>query len=55
MQESMLYATSNCQVNKTKHLEWLEKAYDRQSSRYNYSFDRLCRGCGGGGGIDFAL
>ena len=44
----MLYATSNYQVNKAKHLEWLEKAYNSQSSHYNYIFYLLCRGCGGG-------
>ena len=52
MQESMLYATSNCQVNKTKHLEWLEKAYDSQSSRYNI---HLIDSAEAAGGIDFAL
>ena len=43
-----MFATNNCQVNKTNHLEWLGKAYDSQSSHRNYPFDRLCRGRGGG-------
>ena len=52
MQESMLYATSNCQVNKTKHLEWLEKAYD---SKFSIITGNLIDSAEGAGGIDFDL